>query len=87
MPAESLLNHLNRCSATNKHLFTKCKYNPIHVYPNELIDEHYRSNLFLLIKECKDKAKFTKCQESSDDWGVESDDEKHKNVQGQIKKE
>lgn len=57
MPEGSLLNHLTKCSATNKHLFTKCRYNPLHVYPNTIIEEHYKSNLNFIV-ECKDRMKY-----------------------------
>lgn len=43
MHVDSLLTHLNRCKATNKHLFRTCLYNSLHVVPRELYDEHIRS--------------------------------------------
>lgn len=41
MPIDSLLKHLTRCTATNKHEFGQCKYNQLHVLPKEMLDKHH----------------------------------------------
>lgn len=46
MHEDSLVTHLNRCKATNKHLFKMCIYNSLHIIPRELYEEHLRSNLW-----------------------------------------
>ena len=39
----SFVKHLKKCKSTNKHLFTQCDFNPLHVLRNEEMEEHYRT--------------------------------------------
>ncbi len=48
MSIESLMTHLNRCKATNKHMFKSCMYNCLHVIPKEKYDEHVESNVYFI---------------------------------------
>ena len=45
MPPDSFLRHLSRCTATNKKQFSQCKYNQLHVYRKEAIQQHEKSTL------------------------------------------
>jgi len=55
MPEDTLLNHITRCKATNKHLFTKCRYNPLHIYPTLQLDNHYKSRILSYLKNVRIK--------------------------------
>lgn len=44
MHIDSLLTHLNRCKATNKHLYKNCIYNSLHVVLRKDYKDHVQSN-------------------------------------------
>ena len=50
LPTDSLLNHLRKCKSTNKHLFTHCKYEPLHVVLKAELDSHYKSNPIFMFR-------------------------------------
>ena len=69
MHKDSLVTHLYRCPATNKHLFSNCPYNNEHIIKKELLDRHVQGK-FTLIKECPDakERRQSKHYEDDDEW-------------------
>lgn len=43
MHIDSFITHLNRCKATNKHLFANCLYNSLHVVLKQNYKDHLES--------------------------------------------
>jgi hypothetical protein len=48
MPYERFLSHLEKCQFPDKKSYSKCRFNPYHVYHMSALAEHEKSNYHLM---------------------------------------